>query len=104
MGFIRSYKLLPVLDEDGNVVDDSQAPYPWLGRNIQETSSNDGQFRGFMLVGKIPFNVVPERKAPGARVILTLTFGLESQIVAEGPDGIKVVLYAPSGFRFQASC
>lgn len=47
---------------------------------------------------------MPERQTPGARVILTLTFGLEAQIVAENPDGIKVVLYAPTGFRFEASC
>jgi len=102
--FIRSFKLLPVLDEDGKIVDDSQAPYPWLNRALKETSTNDGAFRGFSLIGKIPFNIVPERQTPGARVVLTLTFGLEAQIVAENPDGIKVVLYAPTGFRFEASC
>jgi len=101
---IRSFKLLPVLDEDGNIVDDSQAPYPWLNRELKETSTNDGAFAGFSLIGKIPFNIVPERQTPGARVVLTLTFGLEAQIVAQNPDGIKVVLYAPSGFRFEASC
>jgi hypothetical protein len=102
--FIRSFKLLPVLDEDGKVVDDSQAPYPWLNRDLKEKSTNDGAFRGFALIGKIPFNIVPERQTPGARVVLTLTFGLEAQIIAENPDGIKVVLYAPTGFRFEASC
>merc|ERR1719261_1597719 len=101
---IRSFRLLSVLDEDGKIVDDSQAPYPWLNRALKETSTNDGAFGGFSLIGKIPFNIVPERQTPGARVVLTLTFGLEAQIVAENPDGIKVVLYAPSGFRFEASC
>jgi hypothetical protein len=102
--FIRSWKLLPVLDEDGRVVDDSQAPYPFLNRELKETSSNDGSYAGFHLIGKIPFNIVPERQTPGARVLLTLEFGLEAPIVAEEPDGIKLVLFAPSGFRFEASC
>jgi hypothetical protein len=101
---IRSFKLLPVLDEDGKIVDDSQAPYPWLNRDLKETSTNDGAFGGFSLIGKIPFNIVPERQTPGARVVLTLTFGLEAQIIAQNPDGIKVVLSAPTGFRFEASC
>lgn len=102
--FIRSFKLLPVLDEDGKIVDDGQVPYPWLNRNLKETSTNDGAFQGFHLIGKIPFNIVPERQTPGARVVLTLIFGLEAQIVSDNHDGLILVVFAPSGFRFEASC
>eukprot|EP00746_Dinoflagellata_sp_MGD_P124956 gnl/MRDRNA2_/MRDRNA2_59633_c0_seq1.p1 gnl/MRDRNA2_/MRDRNA2_59633_c0~~gnl/MRDRNA2_/MRDRNA2_59633_c0_seq1.p1 ORF type:complete len:1560 (-),score=227.11 gnl/MRDRNA2_/MRDRNA2_59633_c0_seq1:327-4619(-) len=102
--FIRTFKLLPVLDEDGKVVDDSQAPYPFLERELKQTSTNDGAYPGFHLIGKIPFNIVPERQTPGARVLLTMEFGLEAPIVATENDGIKLVLSAPTGFRFEASC
>jgi len=102
--FIKSFKLLPVLDEDGKIVDNSKAPYPWLNRDLKETSTNDGAFRGFFLIGQIPFALEPERQTPGARIILTLKFGLESQVIAQNRDGITLVLNAPSGFRFEVAC
>lgn len=51
--------------------------YPWKGRSLDRRQTNDGQFEGFFLVGKIPFTLEPQLKTPGAYMILTIMFSLE---------------------------
>jgi len=66
-------------------------------------ASNDYLYDGFLLVGEIPFFVVPQMKTPGAQNRMTLTIDrLEYPIVAERE--VRVEGQAPYGFVFAASC
>jgi len=101
--FFRSYKVeFEYDDRDGELVDDRQVPYPWLGRDITLYGSNDGAFAGFLLVGEIPFTVEPQRKTPGAEIKLTITFELPAPVEAQNDLTLDVT--GPAGYTFADSC
>eukprot|EP00927_Polykrikos_kofoidii_P039777 TRINITY_DN34085_c0_g1_i1.p1 TRINITY_DN34085_c0_g1~~TRINITY_DN34085_c0_g1_i1.p1 ORF type:complete len:1924 (-),score=275.54 TRINITY_DN34085_c0_g1_i1:157-5412(-) len=100
--FFDTYKVMPLTDTDGEVLDTSQAPYPWLGREIELYGTNDGAFIGFPLVGQIPFTVIPSLKTPGAEIQVIVNFGLAAQVQAK--DYLVLDVRAPQGFTFDDSC
>lgn len=103
--FFRFYRLLPIRDFDGEILDDSHVPYPWIPRvfnDLQYLGTNDGNFGGFLLVGDVPFTVNPSLQTPGADIALTLTFGLPAPVEAQVE--VRLELTAPSGFEFADNC
>jgi len=100
--YFRTYRVLPEKDSDGDIIDDSQVPYPWLNRDIVMYGSNDGAFDGFLLVGEIPFKVTPEMQTPGAKIRLTIKFDLPAEVQAT--QFLKLRVTAPETFVFENSC
>jgi hypothetical protein len=110
----KTYKILEQRDIDGEILDDKQVPYPWLNQIITENAagssqrplvlygSNDGAFMGFSLVGKIPFQVLPARKTPGASIKLTINFKLDAPV--EAKLNCLLVVTGPVGYLFRDSC
>merc|ERR550514_1570846 len=94
-------------DEPRNILDENSKNRPeWLiechdGDGVPK-ATNDYLFPGFLLVGQIPFYVEPGMKTPGALNYMQLQFTLPQTIEAE--QEVKIILTAPSGFQFQASC
>lgn len=99
---VSVWRVLPILDVDGEILDNSVVPYPWLGRNLTQTGSNDGAFTGFLLVGQVPFTVNPTLQTPGASITLTLTFAVPDGVQAQ--SFVRVLLQAPQGYLFKDSC
>jgi hypothetical protein len=94
-------------DEPRNILDENSRNRPeWLmecyDMNGVPKATNDYLFPGFLLVGQIPFYVEPGMKTPGALNYMQLQFSLPQTIEAE--QEVKIILTAPSGFQFQASC
>jgi hypothetical protein len=100
--YFRTYKVLPEKDSDGDIIDDSQVPYPWLNRDIVNYGTNDGAFAGFLLVGEIPFTLTPEMKTPGAKIRLTIKFDLPAEVQAQ--QFLKLRVTAPADYTFDNSC
>jgi hypothetical protein len=100
--YFRTYKVLAQKDPDGDIIDDSQVPYPWLNREIMMYGSNDGAFAGFLLVGTIPFTVTPTMQTPGAKIVVTIVFDLPAEVQAD--QFLKLRVTAPSSFIFDNSC
>jgi uncharacterized protein (UPF0333 family) len=100
--FFRSYRVEPYRDLDGEILDGSAVPYPWIGRDITETGTNDGAFTGFILVGQVPFNVNPSLRTPGAEISLTVAFQLAAPVVAV--TQVRVELFGPTGYVFKDNC
>jgi hypothetical protein len=94
-------------DEPQNILDENSRNRPeWLlecyDADGVPKATNDYLFPGFLLVGQIPFYVEPGMKTPGALNYMQLQFSLPQTIEAE--QEVKIILSAPSGFQFQASC
>jgi len=105
--YFRTYRVLPQRDTDGEILDDSPVPYPWIGndgnrRDMMAIGTNDGAFKGFLLVGQVPFRVTPELKTPGAQIRLSINFRLNAPVQAV--DEVRMEVTAPSGFNFKDSC
>eukprot|EP00971_Amphidinium_carterae_P323323 6425764-Amphidinium_carterae.1 len=100
----RTYRVQPLLDpDDGEILDTSQVPYPWLQRDVFVFGANDGVFGGFLLVSDIPnLAFIPERQTPGAHITLTMRFGLRARVSAT--DEVRMVVEGPEGFIFDDSC
>lgn len=98
----KTFRVLPLRDKDGEIVNATIPRYPWIGRPLLATGSNDGAFGGFMLVGKIPFTVQPQMHTPGAEIRLEVIFDLPAGADAE--DNLRLELTAPAGFLFKAAC
>jgi len=94
-------------EEPRDILDENTKNRPeWLiechdGDGVPK-ATNDYLFPGFLLVGQIPFYVEPGMKTPGALNYMQLQFNLPQTIEAE--QEVKIILTAPSGFQFQASC
>lgn len=100
--YFKTWRVLPLVDEDGVVVDASMPAYPWLGRNITATGTSDGAFAGFLLVGQVPFSVVPSLQTPGAEIKLTINLGVADGVEAQ--ESVRMEVLAPAGFVFADSC
>jgi len=104
----RTYRLSPDIDTDGEILDDSLPPYPWINvrdglrRPYTITGTNDGAFGGFLLVGQIPFNVDYSMQTPGADIRLKLVFGIAEEISAD--NNLRLDITGPLGFVFRDSC
>jgi len=92
----------PLVDEDGDIVDATMPAYPWLGRDIVATGTNDGAFSGFLLVGQVPFSIHADLQTPGADITLTINFNLADGVEAE--DYVRMEVTGPEGFIFKDSC
>jgi hypothetical protein len=93
------------VNADGRVITEETGPYPWEGREVDTRQTNDGQFGGFFLVGKIPFTLDPQLKTPGAYMILTIMFSLEAAVQAgRESDRLRLEVLGPPGFQFRPSC
>lgn len=101
--FFRTYRVLPLLDStDGEVIEGGAVPYPWIGRQLQGTGTNDGAsstFTGFVLVGQVPFTISPMLQTPGADNALTLNMNLVDGV--EAAAFVRVEVIAPQGFLFR---
>jgi len=102
--YMRTYEVLPIYDYDGEVLDDSVQPYPWSGRDLGLTGTNDGAFPGFILVGQLPFTLETNVQTPSATVILTFYLDLSDSVDAGQGGTIIVDLEGPLGFEFEAQC
>jgi len=100
--YFTSYYVMPLLDTDGEVLNASQVPYPWIGRNLTETGTNDGAFSGFLLVGQIPFKISPSLQTPGATITLTLECKIADGVEAQ--SYLRVELAGPIGYVFKDNC
>jgi len=98
----KTYRVQPLLDEDGDIVDATMPAYPWLGRGIVDTGTNDGAFSGFLLVGQVPFTIHADLQTPGADVTLTINFNLADGVESE--DYIRMEVTGPEGFEFKDPC
>mmetsp|Transcript_37719 Transcript_37719/g.68199 ORF Transcript_37719/g.68199 Transcript_37719/m.68199 type:complete len:1272 (+) Transcript_37719:2-3817(+) len=98
----KTYRVQPLLDEDGDIVDATMPAYPWLGRIITATGTNDGAFSGFLLVGQVPFTIEPTLKTPGADIVLKMYFDIVDGVEAE--QYVRMEVTAPAGFVFKDSC
>jgi hypothetical protein len=102
--FFRTYAVLPIVDYDGEILDDSVQPYPWSGRGLKITGTNDGAFPGFILVGQLPFAVVTSIQTPFANVILTVNLDISDRIDAGIGGTIVITVEAPLGYQFESQC
>jgi len=100
--FFRTYRVLPARDPDGDIRDASQVPYPWVGRKLEATGTNDGAYSGFLLVGQIPFTVDPMLQTPGAEIRLSFSFGIAEGIEAE--NYVRLEIRGPAGFVVKDNC
>jgi hypothetical protein len=105
----RTYRVLPQIDTDGEILDASPVPYPWIGRDGKRrgmiaTGTNDGAFSGFLLVGEVPFTVNPELQTPGAEITLAIDFKLPYTVQAKVGGEVRMEVTAPTGFVFRDSC
>ncbi|CAE7742223.1 slc10a7 [Symbiodinium necroappetens] len=100
--YFRTWRVEPLVDEDGAVVDASMPIYPWIGRTITATGTSDGAFSGFLLVGQVPFTVTPSLQTPGAEIKLTINFGVADGVEAD--ESVRMEVTAPEGFVFADSC
>lgn len=103
--FFKFYRLLPIRDFDGEILDASYPPYPWMPRtlaDLQYLGTNDGNFGGFLLVGDVPFTVNPSLQTPGADIALTLTFGLPAPVEAQ--QEVRIELSGPARYEFADNC
>lgn len=100
--YFRTWRVEPLVDEDGAVVDASMPIYPWIGRIITATGTSDGAFSGFLLVGQVPFTVTPSLQTPGAEIKLTINFGVADGVEAD--ESVRMEVTAPEGFVFADSC
>lgn len=100
--YFKTWRVQPLLDEDGALLDASMPEYPWLGREITATGTSDGAFLGFLLVGQVPFSVVPSLQTPGAEIKLTINLGVADGVEAQ--ESVRMEVLAPDGFVFADSC
>jgi hypothetical protein len=106
--YFRTYRILPQIDIDGEVLDANPVVYPWIGldgkrRRIEALSTNDGAFEGFLLVAPVPFSIDDQTlKTPGALIKLSLTFQLPAEV--SGTRDVRMEITGPTGFVFQDKC
>lgn len=102
---MRSYRILPLRDVDGEILDASVVPYPWIDRDKADIGTNDGAFPDFLLVGPIPFTITPTLQTPGAYTQFTLNLNVAQEASATGVGNtVLLEITAPAGFVFMDAC
>jgi hypothetical protein len=92
----------PVDVEEGDIENLPNWLFYCYDKDGNPKASNDYLFPGFLLVGQIPFFVEPQMKTPGALGYMKVSFTLPQSVV--GIEKVEIVLTAPTGFQFSASC
>jgi hypothetical protein len=92
----------PVDVEEGDIENLPNWLFYCYDKDNKPKATNDYLFPGFLLVGQIPFFVEPQMKTPGALGYMKLSFTLPQSVIGE--IDVKIVVTAPTGFQFSASC
>eukprot|EP00930_Biecheleria_cincta_P035419 TRINITY_DN24361_c0_g2_i1.p1 TRINITY_DN24361_c0_g2~~TRINITY_DN24361_c0_g2_i1.p1 ORF type:complete len:3364 (+),score=509.29 TRINITY_DN24361_c0_g2_i1:80-10171(+) len=101
--YFRTYRVQPSFDQDGDIVDASMPAYPWIGRAITITGTNDGAFGGFLLVGQVErLRIAADQQTPGAEIKLEINFHVSDGVQAT--QYVRMEVTAPEGFIFADAC